>query len=263
MDIEVYLRVTFCVLSFIFGLCFGSFANVVIYRLPIGENIAKGGSHCTTCDYMLKWYDNIPLLSYIMLGGRCRKCKQKISPRYFLVELANGLIWFGFALLQPHFGYVYSIIAMLASTALICCALIDLKHLFIPDSLNVFIALLGVVACFIDGEITLKSRLFGLLFSVVFYGGFYFVYRLLFKREGLGFGDVKLMSACGLCFGLKNTFFGTLAASVAGAIILGLISLIAKKERLNEYPFAPFLAVGMLISAFIGEFAVNAYLSLF
>ncbi len=263
MDVELYIQITFCVLSFIFGLCFGSFANVVIYRLPIGENIAKGGSHCTTCDYSLKWYDNIPVLSYLMLGGKCRKCKQKISPRYILVELANGVIWLLFAILQPHFGYAYSIIAMFASTALICSALIDLKHLFIPDSLNVFIAVLGVIACFLDSEISYTSRLFGLLFGAVFYGGFYFIYKLIFKREGLGFGDVKLMSACGLCFGLKNVFFGTLVASVFGAIILGLISFITKKERLNEYPFAPFLAVGMLVSAFLGEFAVNAYLSLF
>lgn len=263
MDVELYLRVVFCILSFILGLCFGSFANVVIYRLPNGENIVTGGSHCTTCDYSLKWYDNVPVISYILLGGKCRKCKQKISPRYIVVELANGLIWLAFALLQPKFGYAYSITAMFASTALICVAFIDLKHLFIPDSLNVFIAVIGVIGCFLDSRISLKSRLLGLAFGAVFYGGFYLVYKLVFKREGIGLGDVKLMTACGLCFGLKNVFFGTLTASVAGAIILGLISLIAKKERLNEYPFAPFLAAGTLIAAFCGEFLVNAYLSLF
>lgn len=263
MTVEQYIRISFCVLSFLLGLCFGSFANVIIYRLPKGENIATGGSHCTTCDYSLKWYDNIPVLSYIMLGGKCRKCKQKISPRYILVELLNGALWLAFALLQPRFGYVYSICAMLASTALICACFIDLKHYFIPDSINVFIAVIGVIACFLDTNVSYVSRLLGLGFSIIFYGGFYLFYKLVFKREGLGFGDVKLMSACGLCFGLKNVFFGTLAASVAGAIILSLISVIAKKERLNEYPFAPFLGIGMIISAFLGEFLVNAYLSLF
>ena len=120
MSAEEFIMLSTYILAGILGLCVGSFLNVVIYRLPNGMNLAKPDSHCTTCDYMLKWYDNIPVLSYIILGGKCRKCKQKISPRYMLVELLNALLWLLAAHLFWEKSIVYAVLTAVVLSTLVC-----------------------------------------------------------------------------------------------------------------------------------------------
>ena len=116
------------VLFGVFGLCIGSFLNVVIYRLPLGMSLAKPDSHCTKCNYFLKWYDNIPVLSYLMLGGKCRKCKSPISPRYMLVEIFTCLCFLACALLFWKHNPVYAVISALFCCSLICIFFIDLDN---------------------------------------------------------------------------------------------------------------------------------------
>ena len=127
----------------VFGLCFGSFLNVVIYRLPNNMNIAFPSSHCPNCNYKLKWYDNIPVLSYIILKGKCRNCKEKISPRYMIVEILTAIL-----ILVCYLKFDLSLMFILSSIAVmvyICITFIDSKHYIIPDSLNIILGIISVV----------------------------------------------------------------------------------------------------------------------
>lgn len=259
---ENFYFVCFCVIAFLLGACFGSFSGVLVARLPSGENIATKPSHCDSCGKKISFYDNIPIISYIVLGGKCRYCKARIPAVTFILEIINAVLWVLFAYLSKYFGYVYSVAGMLVSTALIVAALIDAKHGYIPDSISIFIAVIGAIACFFDKTyVDWKSRLIGLAFSVVFFGGFYLIARLILKKEAMGFGDVKLMAACGLALGIKSVFFATLVASVIASVVLG-VTAARKKEKGEEYPFAPYLALGCILALFIGEWVVNCYLSL-
>lgn len=263
-----YFYVCFCVLAFILGACFGSFANVLIYRLPSGESIVKGASHCTVCKHKLAPKDNIPILSYLFLRGKCRYCGEKISPRYFFVELVTCLTFTAFALASKTFGYVYAAACMPLAFCAITIAVIDFNTGYIPDSLNLTIAVLGVIACVysavLGGYISWLYRLIGLGACALLFGGIYFISKLILKRDGLGFGDVKFMCACGLFLGAKSALFATLIATVSASIILLIVHARKKNADKNtEYPFAPFLAAGVIISAFFGEMVWAAYLSLF
>ena len=263
MTIEQFYRLIFCITSFILGACFGSFSGVLICRLPAGENIATKPSHCDSCGKKIKFYDNIPIISYIVLGGKCRYCKAKIPVQTFIIEILNALLWLAFALLANYFGYVYSVAGMLVSTALLVAAFRDGKHGYIPDSMSIFIAVIGAIACFFDKTYVVWSeRLLGLGFTLVFFGGFYLAARFLFKKEALGLGDVKLMIAAGLVLGIKSAFFATLVASVVASVVLG-IRAAKKNEKGVEYPFAPFLAAGCIIALFIGTYLIDAYLAIF
>lgn len=264
---EEYLFIVFCVLAFLLGACFGSFANVLIYRIPKNESIIKGASHCVKCQKPIKWYDNIPILSYIILGGKCRFCKQKINPRYVIVETLCAFLWLGLAFLSKRTGYAYVILAMLFTVCCVVIAFIDFEHKYIPDRFNIIILLIGVAACFSDTYVSVKSRLIGMGFSAVFFGGTYFISKYGFKREGLGFGDVKFMTVVGLFLGIKADFFAVLISTVVAAVVLGVISYKERKNDGNkeskEYPFAPFLGAASIIAAYIGEIVANAYLSIF
>lgn len=261
-----FVYIYFCVLSALFGACLGSFCNVLIYRIPRGESIVKGASHCTSCGEPIKFYDNIPIISYIVLRGRCRHCKQKYTARYFIVEVACAVMWLGFALLSKKFGYLYSVSCMGVSLMVVAVAFTDYENGYIPDRYNIVIAAFGAFACvygiFFGGYVSWLSRLLGLAFSVVFYGGAYAVSKWGFRREGIGFGDVKFMAACGLFLGIKATFFATVVATVSASIVLTVLALKSGESK-KEYPFAPFLGAGVIAAAFVGEMAVNAYLGLF
>ena len=150
-----------CVLSGILGLCVGSFLNVVIYRVPNGMSIAKPNSHCPTCKYELRWYDNIPVISYLMLGGKCRSCKTHISFRYTAVEIANTLLWLLCALLFWRQSIPLACINMAVSSIFICIFFIDLEHKIIPDRFQVMLLVLGIASCFFDKNVFWGSQLIG------------------------------------------------------------------------------------------------------
>lgn len=250
------------VLFGLIGLCVGSFLNVVIYRVPNGMNLAKPDSHCTTCDYMLKWYDNIPVLSYIMLGGKCRKCKQKISPRYMIVEIVNAVLWILSVAMFWDKSPVYAGLCAIALSTFICIFFIDLEHLLIFNRFVIITAALGIVAIFFDSYTAWYDHLIG---AAAFGGAFLLLYYgaiLVLKREGLGFGDVKLAFAAGLLLGWQKMLLAMLIASVSGSIILIILRRVRGDEEGHEYPFGPFLTAGIGGALLFGEPIIRWYLSL-
>ena len=268
-----YTIVTY-VLAGVFGLCVGSFLNVVIYRVPNGMSLATPSSHCPKCNYVLRWYDNIPILSYVILGGKCRKCREKISFRYTAVEIFNTLLWLLSVYLFWDKSIPYAIITALLSSILICVFFIDLEHKLVFDRFVIMIALLGIASIFFDPYYDWLSHVIG---GVVGFGSFYLISYLFYKikgKEGLGGGDVKLTGAAGLLLGWERLLLSILIAAISASIILLIIS--GRKgntpksdeessdtdEGQGEYPFAPFLATAFLISTYAGYYIISSYLSL-
>ena len=256
-------------LTVLIGLCVGSFLNVVIYRLPKNMSLAKPSSHCTTCDYKLRWYDNIPVLSYIFLRGKCRKCGQKISFRYPFVELLNAALWFLALMLNTNFiiptiqtNYLLFVVSALTFSVLICVFFCDYDNMEIPDEFQIALLILGVVSL-LSNNVDVKSQVYGFLIGGGFFALFALAFYLIRKKEGLGFGDIKLMAVLGLILGFKRTIFTIIISSIFGAIILLILNIKNKGEKNKEYPFATFIVPSAIISWFVGEMCVNWYLSLF
>lgn len=249
-------------LAVILGLCFGSFLNVVIYRVPLGMSLAKPDSHCTKCNYFLKWYDNIPVFSYIILGGKCRKCKAAISPRYMLVEIFTAICFLCSAFLFWNNSPVYAILCASVCCVLICVFFIDLDHIYIPDRLQISIALFGIIAIFFDNftiwyDHLIGSAIGGGIFLLIYYGAI-----LVLKKEGLGFGDVKLAFATGLLLGWQKFILAILIGSVCACLILIPIKIIKKTDSDTEFPFGPFISVGVFVALLFGADIINWYVAL-
>ena len=246
------------VLFAIFGLCIGSFLNVVIYRLPNGMSLSFPPSHCTKCDYKLRWYDNVPILSYLFLGGKCRKCKEKISFRYPAVECLCGVLYLISAMLFYKKSIAYAVVCALALSVLICVFFIDLEHMYVPDRFQVILLVLGIVAMFFDEvvwwEHLLGGALGGGLFLIIYLGAIVFL-----KKVGLGFGDVKLAFVCGVLLGWKKIFLAIIIASLSACIVIIPKS---RKGEQKEFPFAPYIALGVAVALLIGEFIIKWYLGL-
>ena len=263
------IKITAIILTILLGLCVGSFLNVVIYRLPQKMSLAKPGSHCPTCKQKIKWYDNIPLLSYIFLLGKCRNCKHKISIRYPLVELLNAALWFlslmantNLILPDNKANYLLFVIHCLIYSVLICVFFCDFDNLEIPDELQIALLILGLIGLLANG-IDVKQMIYGFIVG----GGFFLVFSLLFfairKREGLGFGDVKLMAVLGLILGLSNTILTIILSAVIGAIVLSILMIKNKGDKNKEYPFATFIVPCAIFAMLAGNIVVDWYLSLF
>lgn len=264
---ETYIRVLAIVLTLTVGLCVGSFLNVVIYRLPKNMSLARPRSHCPKCSYQLKWYDNIPLFSYIFLRGKCRNCKEKISLRYPFVEFLNMALWFVALMLYTNViipsitpNYLTFALSLVAISTLICVAFCDFDNMEIPDTFQVILLILGIVG-FLNGDA--QSKVFGFLLGGGFYALFAGLFYLVKKKEGLGFGDIKLMAVLGLFLGLQNTIICLILSSIFGAIILSILSIKNKKEKSREYPFAVFIVPCAIVAMSVGDFIANWYLSLF
>lgn len=257
---EKFYEITAYVLTAIVGLCVGSFLNVVIYRLPEGMSLAKPKSHCPVCKYELKWYDNIPVLSYCILGGKCRNCKTHIPFRYTAVELANMLLWLACALLFWTTSIPLACIYMLAISVFICVFFIDLEHKIIFDRFQIMLAALGIASIFFDKSTVWYSHLIG---GAAGFGVFFLVawaFEKIAKKEGLGGGDVKLAGATGLLLGWEKLVLSLLVATIPAVIVLGIASKKKSGEQ-REFPFAPFLTVGFTIAMLFGEKIIRWYLS--
>ena len=249
-----------------FGSCLGSFLNVCIWRIPRGESLSKAASHCGSCNTPIKWYDNIPLISYIVLGGKCRACKQHYSMRYFLVELLIGAL---FTLVVVSAGYQQQEMAVipffwLASFYAVGSAWIDAEHRIIPDKLSYPCIIAGLIAAAAFPEVwgCGCSRLNSFLFSIMsggipaaFLAVFALAGKLITRKEVLGWGDVKYILTTGVLTGFGGAFFALFAASFAGTLY-GVIFSIATRRPLSrtKIPLGPFLAAGTLIWIFAGKF---------
>lgn len=253
------------VLTGLFGVCVGSFLNVVIYRVPNGMSVATPASHCPSCGYVLKWYDNVPVLSYIFLGGKCRSCRARISPQYAAVELANMLLWLLSVAVFWEKSIVLAVLAALASSLMICVFFIDLAHQLIFDRFVIMMGLIGIAATVFDTAYGWRSHLIG---GVVGFVSFYLIawsFEKIRGVEGLGGGDIKLTGVCGLLLGWERLLLSIFIATVSASIVL--LALSRKKSDSDEeggaeYPFAPFLTSGFAIAMFFGEDIIEWYLSL-
>lgn len=235
----------------------GSFLNVCIYRIPKHEDITTTRSHCTSCGNVIKWYDLVPVISYLLLRGKCRNCGAKLSVQYPIIELLNGILYCViFAVMGLN---AQSVLTMALASALIVIAVIDWRTYEIPFGLNVFIAVLGAAAIVIK---LINRDLTGIidnLTGAVSVSGFLLILYIVTKRRGIGGGDIKLMAAAGLFLGWKNIIL----AFVAGCVIGSVIHLIRMKVSKQDHvlAFGPYLAVGIFVAAVWGEYIVSAYLN--
>jgi len=242
------------------GFCVGSFLNVCIYRLPQGLSIVTPRSFCPQCRRPVRSYDNIPLLSYLFLGGRCRSCGAKISWRYPLVEALTGGLALGLFL---RFGLTASFFALFAFTAaMVVITFIDLDHRIIPDVISLPGIGVGFALSFFLPSPSVLESLIGLVTG----GGSLFVvayaYEAITKREGMGGGDVKLLAMIGAWLGWKAILFTLFFASLSGTLIGGGAMLAQRQGRHYAIPFGPFLAFSALAYLFFGPQLIDWYLSL-
>lgn len=251
-------------LYFIIGAVFASFSLVLIYRLPRGMSIVSPGSTCFNCNNKIKPYDNIPILSYILLKGKCRYCKTKIPIRDFFVELINAVLYLVIAVLFFKISIPFSIIASLSVTVLIAIACIDYDCMYIPNSLLIVLFCLAIAMILFCPFTNIYSHLIGLALGGGILLLIYGVGYALIKREVVGFGDVKLMAVLGLLLGWENILFTYVFGFVVACIVLVVVRAVKKdKTKFKEYPFAPFLVFSAIIALFCGEIIFNAYLGLF
>lgn len=246
-------EVLFYIIVFLYGIVIGSFLNVCIYRLPKHENIVKVRSHCMSCGYQLKWYDLVPVFSYLFLGGRCRKCKAKISIQYPLIEMLNGVLYI---IIFAEYGFsVETLLYCLLFSALVTLSVIDFRTYEIPVGINVFILALGLIRVITDYT-NWPRYIIGLLCV----SGFLFLIYLVTKGRGIGGGDVKLMAAAGLLLGWKLIILAFFVGCIIGAIIHLIRMKISKAGHVLA--MGPYLSLGIMIAVLFGERMISWYLGI-
>ena len=258
----------------IFGSLIGSFLNVCIHRMPLGESIVRPRSHCPKCKKIIRWYDNIPFISYLALRGRCRFCKEKISLRYFLIELLTAAV---FLIFYSRYGISFNLFYYAVfSCGLIVATFVDIQHRIIPDEISVGGIVLGLVLNLIKTYLLpahyyllpILDSLLGVIIGagIIWLTGFLFdlVYFKLLKKgpiqgetESMGGGDVKLLAMIGAFLGWKIAILTFFLAPVFGAII-GVINLVTTKD--HTIPYGPFLSLAAFISIFWFQQIINLVL---
>lgn len=240
------------IIVFLYGIVIGSFLNVCIYRIPKQENIVKIRSHCMNCGYQLRWYDLVPVFSYLCLRGRCRSCKQKISVQYPLIELLNGVLY---CIVFAVYGISgEALLFALLASALVTLSVIDFRTYEIPPGIDLFILALGLIRIVTD-----YADWFDYAIGFFLVSGFLYIVYLVTKGRGIGGGDIKLMAVSGLLLGWKQI----LLAFVLGCIIGSVIHIARMKisGQGHVLAFGPYLSVGILISALAGDRMITWYLS--
>ena len=239
----------FYIIVFIFGSIWGSFSNVCIRRIPNNTSVIKGRSHCPSCNKLIKWYDNIPLISFLILKARCRDCSTTIDVKYFIIELISAL---NFVLIFYLFGFSSTtILFFILSIGFLIIFFIDLKHFIIPNEITYPLMMLGFLKSF-DPNLNLNlfpnfiDSLIGGFLGYIIIWLVIFIYKKFRNKEGMGLGDAKLVSLIGFWFGWISIPF-VIFFSSAIALIKVIPDLIKNKKNLSsEIPFGPYLIVGCL-----------------
>ena len=243
---------------FVFGTIIGSFLTVCIYRLPREQSIVAPRSACPECGRNIRWYDNVPVLSFILLGGRCRNCRSSIPYRYPIVELVNGV---GYVAILWGFGWGWPALAYgIFFSALLIIAWIDWDYLIIPDAITLPGIIFGVLSSLWILPVGFVNSLLGVIVGGGVLLAMAWISPFLFGKEGLGGGDIKLLAMVGAFLGWQLALATLMIASILGALVgLGLMAVGAMK-RGQYMPFGPYLALGAVISLLFGPEIMAWYL---
>lgn len=279
------------ILCLIFGLLVGSFLNVVIFRYPIMMfrewesmaidvlkdrgfkltppkepfdkqpkkfNLVVPRSACPKCEHNISALENIPLISYLVLGGKCKSCKTPISIRYPFVELLTGLC---FALAAQHFGYGWPLMGALLITAyFVAMSFIDIDHQILPDTMTLPLVWFGLLAALDLWYIPLKDAVIGAMAGYLVLWSIYWLFKLLTGKEGMGYGDFKLLAVIGALVGWQQVGLVVILSAGVGAVLGGLMLAIQKKGKETKIPFGPYLAVAGWITFLYGDVILQKYM---
>ncbi len=254
--------------TFIFGLLVGSFLNVCIFRLPEGKSIVSPPSSCPACGSPVRFYDNIPVVSYLMLRGKCRSCGVRISPQYPLVELLNGVLYVAVLLRVGLEAPMVTAAYLAFVSTLIVIFFIDMKHQIIPNIITLPGIPLGIVAgAFFLPDPFIRSQALGIKAALVGAaaggGSFYLIAvagKMMLKKDAMGGGDIKMMAMVGGVVGWKGVLLTTFAGSLLGSVAGLLLIAIKGRQWGRHIAFGPFLALGALVTVFLGEEIMSAWL---
>lgn len=250
---------------FILGALFGSFANVAIYRVPKEESVVTPGSHCYNCKNPVKFYDNIPILSWLILMGKCRNCGAKFSFRYCLVEIITAFLFAGTFMKLGWSFFLLEVLVLILG--LVIVSFIDIDHFIIPDKISLPGIVIGLVGGLLNPERTFVDSLLGMLLGGGFLWAVAYVYFLLKKEEGMGGGDIKLLAWIGAILGWMSIPFIILGSSILGSIV-GLLIIWKSKGPESSgmktvIPFGPYIAFAAILYIFGGEAIGKWYINLF
>lgn len=254
--------ILFQIFFFLLGSAIGSFLNVCIYRIPRDKSIVKPPSACPGCGKPIRPFDNIPILSYILLKGKCRDCGTKISIRYPIVELLTGIL---FLFLYRQFGFTFELIVFMIFLALlITISFIDIDFQIIPDMLSIGGVILGFLLAILRPFFRYLDPRFGILdslYGIAIGGGLLFAiawfYQFFTKREGMGGGDIKLLGMIGAFCGWKGVVFSLVSGSVFGTVVGIPLMIIKGKDSKYAIPFGPFLSLGAIVYVFKGNSLIH------
>lgn len=246
MSVELFYSLMF----FIFGLLLGSFYNVVGMRVPLKQSISYPSSHCTKCKTPLRWYELVPVFSYLGLGGKCRTCKIRISPMYPMIELLTGTT---FLMIYNFFGLsIEAIFYVILSSMLIIITISDIKTMLIPDKILIAFGMILVPLSVIVVNVSILNQVVGLLIAF----GINFLILVFTKGNGMGGGDIKLFMLLGFLLGVKMLITIFFLSAMVGLIVGVFVRI---KSKTNMFPFGPSIAVATMISVFYGEKIVSFY----
>lgn len=230
---------------FLFGAIFGSFANVVIYRMPRGESVAFPSSHCQNCKAPIRWYHNVPILAWFWLRGRCAKCEAKFSFRYPFVELLMGVL---FAAAGNAFGPSWTLVeALIFIFGLVTVSFIDIDHMILPDKFTLSGIVIGLLGAALNPEREFLSALYGVLMGGGFLWAVAYLYYVFRNREGMGGGDIKLLAWIGAVLGWQSVPVVILVSSLLGSLIGIALALKNRGGMKTAIPFGPYLALAALL----------------
>lgn len=252
-DIPTMLQISMYILIFLYGIVIGSFLNVVIVRVPRKESIVKVRSHCENCGYQLKWFDLIPIFSYLVLRGKCRKCKTKISAQHLVLEVLNGILYV-FTFFIAGFS-VPTVLLCLLFSALLALSLIDFKIYEIPVEFQYVIFVLAVCRTILDRANWSEHVIGFFAVSVVLY-----LMYVISKGAAIGGGDVKLMAVCGLFVGWKLIIFAFLLGCIVGSVV-HIIRMKLSGES-HVLAMGPYLSIGVFVAALWGNQILTWYLGI-
>lgn len=245
------MQISKYIVIFLYGIVIGSFLNVCIYRIPKEEDIVKERSHCMTCGHTLRWYELIPVFSYLFQRGRCRSCGTKLSIQYPLMEVLNGVLY---VIIIHRVGITpYGILLCLLCSILLVLSVIDFRTYYIPIGINICVLIIGLVYTCFDYK-NVSNHLWGMIGV----SGFLFALYLLTKKRGIGDGDIKLMIGAGAFLGVWPSILALWIACLLGAVIHSIRMKVSKVG--HQLAFGPYLAIGILFSALYGEELIHRYM---